>query len=75
MRTLMLLYQRSDARKLPGEKNNDPKTRETSLGGEPFSHPSIPRMIQHKDSSINGRQAHFQRATWITGIHAGAGGM
>ena len=25
--------------------------------------PSIPRMIQHKDSSINGRQALCQRAT------------
>ena len=66
MRTSMLLYRRSDARKLPGERKNDPTTRETSPGGEPFSHPSIPRMIKHKHSSINGRLAHCQAVTWIT---------
>ena len=53
VRTSKPMYQRSDARKLGEEKKNDPETRETSPGGEPFSHPGIPRMIDHKDSSTN----------------------
>ena len=56
----MLLYWQLDARKLLGVMKNDPTTRKTSLGGAPFSHPSIPRKSQHEHSSINGKQAHCQ---------------
>ena len=35
-----------------------PHNQETSLGGAPFSRPSIPRKSQHEHSSINGQQAH-----------------
>ena len=56
----MLLYRRSDARKLPRKTKNDPKTWVTSPGEAPFSHPSIPRMIKHEHSSINGQLAHCQ---------------
>ena len=67
----MLLYRRSDAKKVPGETKNDPNVMENSPVGEPVNHPSIPRMIQHNHSSINGRQVHCHGVTWIARMFCG----
>ena len=60
---MLLYHQRTDARKLPGEKKNGPETKETGPGGEPSSRPSVPRVIQH----IQGQQHRWATSPWSEG--------